>query len=43
MLEGNGKWLAMITVHKIVDANTKSVNSTKNQHKRKIGKVKRAK
>ena len=29
-------------VHRIVDANAKSVNSTKTQHERKIGKVTRA-
>ena len=43
VLEGNSKILAIITVYRIVDANTKSVNSTKAQCERKTGKVKRAK
>ena len=43
VLEDNGKRLVAITVCRIVDANTKSVNSTKAQHERKTGKVKRAK
>ena len=43
MLEGNSKRLAIVMVYKIVDANAKSVNSTKAQWERKIEKVKRAK
>jgi len=43
MLESNGKRLAIITLHIIVDANTASVNSCKAQCERKCGKIKRAK
>ena len=43
MLESNGKRLAIITLHRIVDANTASVNSCKAQYERKCGKIKRAK
>ena len=43
MLEINGKRLAMLTVHIIVDTNTKSVNSCKAQYERKCGKIKIAK
>ena len=43
MLEVNCKQLAIITVYRIVDTNTKSVDSTKVQYERKTGKVKREK
>ena len=43
MLESNGKRLAIITLYRIVDANTASVNSCKAQYERKCGKIKRAK
>ena len=43
MLESNGKRLSMITVHRIVDSNTKIANSCKDQCERKCGKIKRVK
>ena len=43
MFERNGKRLSIMTVCRIVDPNAKSVNSCKFQHKRKFGKIKRAK
>ena len=43
VLGGNGKRLAIITAYRIVDANTKSINSAKAQLERETGKVKRAK
>ena len=43
MLESNWKGLAIITVYRIVDTNTTSINQCKAQHERKCGKIKRAK
>ena len=43
MLESSGKLLAIITVCRIIDGNTTSVNSCKAQNERKCGKIKRAK
>ena len=43
MLERNGKRLAIVNVCRIVDAKTRSANSSKVHHERKYGKVKRTK
>ena len=43
VLEGNKKRIAIITMHRLVDNDTKSINSSKAQYDRKVGKVTRAK
>ena len=42
MLKGNGKIIILITTHRLVDSETKGINSSKDQHERAIGNVKRA-
>ena len=42
MLKGNRKTIALITTYRLVDYETRGVNSSKAQYERAIGNVKRA-